>query len=233
MNTDLTVREGYSRWAQVYDTDPNPVLALEERHLRRLLPDVFGKSILDLACGTGRWIPRLLARGARRVIGIDLSGAMLSIAAGKAGIRDRLVLADCERLPFQAAVFDLVLCSFALNHFRTLDAVIQELARTLKERSSILISEMHPDAYAQGWRPGFRDARSAAQIETVGRSSERVISDFRENGFTCSSNHDLTFGEAELPIFLKAGKAAMFDDACRVPAVKLYEFRNADSAASC
>jgi malonyl-CoA O-methyltransferase len=233
MSTCVTVRQGYDRWAQIYDRTPNPVLALEERHLPRLLPDLVGKNVLDLACGTGRWIPRLLARGARHVIGIDLSVAMLRVAAEKAEIRERLVLADCGQLPFTCELFDFALCSFALNHIRTLETVTQELGRTLKERSTVLISEMHPDAYAEGWRPGFRDSHSAAQIESVSHSAEQVVSRFREIGFVCSNHYDLTFGEPELPIFQEAGRSAMFGAACRFPAVKLYEFRRGDAAMWC
>ncbi len=226
----LSVREGYDRWAHIYDVTPNPVLALEERHLTNLLPDLVGQNILDLACGTGRWLPRLLARGARRVIGIDLSAAMLRVAGAKAGIRERLLLADCEQLPFPDATFDFALCSFALNHIHDLDIAARELARTLKGRGRLLITEMHPDAYAQGWRPGFRDERSAVQIASVSRSAQRVISSFRANRFLRPDAHDLHFGEPERPIFLQAGKGEFFEDACRLPAVKVYEFRSVDSA---
>ena len=34
----VSVQDGYKRWAETYDKTPNPLLALEERHLASLLP---------------------------------------------------------------------------------------------------------------------------------------------------------------------------------------------------
>jgi ubiquinone/menaquinone biosynthesis C-methylase UbiE len=226
----VSVQEGYERWAQIYDETPNPLLALEERHLRCILPKLGGSNVLDLGCGTGRWLARLLSRGAGTVVGIDLSAAMLRVARGTAGIGNRLVLADCLQLPFQASVFDFALSSFTLNHIRNLEGIARELARAMKPKGRLLICEMHPEAYARGWRPGFRDVRGPVQIETVSHSVESVISCFRSNGFAFLKLHALFFAEPERPIFLDSGRGGMFEGACDVPAIQVYEFRNMGSA---
>ncbi len=226
----VSVEEGYERWARTYDETPNPLLALEERHLTSILPDVAGSNVLDLGCGTGRWLARLLARGASSVVGIDRSAAMLSIAREKAGIGDRLVLADGLHLPFRASAFDFILSSFALNHIKDLQAIARELARAMKSEGQLLMSEMHPEACAQGWRPGFRDLQSAVHIETVNHSAERVMSCFRSNGFAFLRLHDLWFAEPERPIFVAAGRGSMFATASRLPAIQVYEFRKIETA---
>ena len=225
----VSVPEGYERWAQTYDQLPNPLLALEERYLNRILPDLAGKHALDLACGTGRWLTPLLARGAQTVVGLDLSAAMLRVARDKARIH-RLVLADCLQLPFRASAFDFILCCFAINHIHSLNVAAHELARTMRPGGQLLICEMHPEAYARGWRPGFRDAQSAVEIETADHSAETVISSFQSDGFTCLKLHDLFFGEPERLIFLHTGKGEMFADACRFPAIQVYQFVNAGAA---
>ena len=226
----VSVQEGYERWARTYDETPNPLLALEERHLTSILPDVVGSDVLDLGCGTGRRLACLLARGARSVVGIDLSAAMLGVARGRAGIRDRLVLADGLQLPFRASVFDFALSSFALNHIKDMEAIAQELVRAMKLNGHLLICEMHPEAYAQGWRPGFRDVRSSVQIETVSHSAESVLSCFRSNSFALLRLHDLFFAEPERPIFLEAGRGGMFERASQVPAIQVYEFKKMEPA---
>ena len=226
----VSVEEGYQRWAETYDQTPNPLLALEERHLTGILPDLAGSNVLDLGCGTGRWLARLSARGANSVVGIDLSPAMLSVARGRAGVDDRLVLADGLHLPFHASAFDFVLSSFALNHIKDLQSAAKELARAMKLLGRLLISEMHPQACARGWRPGFRDRRSAVQIETANHSSEKVMSCFRSHGFAFLGSYDLFFAEPERPIFLRAGRGGMFETVSHVPAIQVYEFKKIELA---
>ncbi len=224
----VSVEEGYARWAQTYDSTPNPLLTLEERHLTPLLPGLAGKHVFDLACGTGRWLVRLLARGASAGVGVDSSAAMLGVARRKPAINGRITLADCLQLPFQAAVFDLALCSFAINHVQNIAAMAYELARVMRCDAQFFLCELHPEARLCGWRPGFRDVQSAVQIETVHHSAEEVVECFQSHGFVCLKLHTLFLGEAERPIFLAAGKAAMFASACRVPAIQIYELRKSE-----
>ena len=226
----VSVQDGYKRWAETYDETPNPLLALEERYLPSLLPNLVGSKVLDLACGTGRWLSPLLSRGARAVVGIDFSTAMLDVARRSRGLRDCLVLADGFQLPFRACVFDFVLSSFALNHFEDLPAIAQELARAMKLEGRLLLTEMHPDACARGWRPGFRDMRGSVQIKTRSRPIQQVISSFRSNGFAFIRSHDLFFAEPERPIFLASAKGAMFESVCHVPAIQVYEFRKVEAS---
>src|SRR5262249_51788514 len=80
----LSTREGYDRWAAVYDTDGNPVVALEEPLVDALLGDVRGLAVLDVGCGTGRHALRLAAAGAS-VDAIDFSQEMLARARAKPG----------------------------------------------------------------------------------------------------------------------------------------------------
>src|SRR5580704_5707061 len=96
----VPVAEGYERWAPTYDHVPNPLLAREERYLLPLLTDLTGKVVFDVACGTGRWLERLVALGSATGVGIDRSAAMLRVARNKSAIRQRLVEGDCENLPF-------------------------------------------------------------------------------------------------------------------------------------
>jgi len=221
----VSVEEGYERWAPTYDEAPNPLLNLEERKLTALLPDVGGKCVLDLACGTGRWLEKLSAQGAGPGVGVDFSIAMLRVAGKKAAIRARLARADCVRLPFRPSVFDLVVCSFALGHMRDLQAMLCELARVSKAGADVFVSDLHPEAYARGWRTGFRDSRSAVQIEMLPRTAEEIVRAFYSAGFECLTHVPLCIGEPEKAIFEQAGKGHLFARACQVPAVLVCHFR--------
>lgn len=231
-NGSLTVDalEGYERWASTYDRVPNPLLAREERYLSPLLTDLRGRSILDLACGTGRWLGWSVARGARRAVGVDCSPAMLRIAGQKRVIRHRLVESTCENLPFPAAIFDLAICSFALGHIRDLDVMSRQVAHVTKAGADVFVSDLHPDAYARGWRVGFRDGAAAIQIEMQSRSDVEIVQTFCSNGFECHASSPLWLGEPEKEFFLCAGKGHSFAEACQLPAVLVCHFRRLDAS---
>jgi ubiquinone/menaquinone biosynthesis C-methylase UbiE len=59
MTTQTSTTDLFDQWAAVYDTQINPLLALEERRLKHLLPSIPGAHILDAGCGTGRWLAHL------------------------------------------------------------------------------------------------------------------------------------------------------------------------------
>lgn len=221
----ISVNEGYERWASTYDRAPNPLLSLEERKLTPLLTRLKGKRVLDLACGTGRWLAKVSAEGAGPIVGIDLSAAMLRVAGRKAAIRERLARADCLKLPFCASVFDLVVCSFALGHIRDFAPMVHELARVTKPDAEVFVSDLHPEAYAQGWRTGFRDKRGAVQIEMFPHTAEKILQVFYSGGFECLAHVPVCLGEPEKAIFVHARKSRLFRLACQVPAVLICQFR--------
>jgi SAM-dependent methyltransferase len=150
---------------------------------------------------------------------------MLRVAGKKPAIMGRLAQADCLNLPFRSAVFDLVVCSFALGHIHTLGAMVTELARVTKPVAYVFVSYLHPEAYAQGWRTGFRDPGSVVQIEMWPHTAEEIIRAFYSGGFECLTHLPLCLGEPEKLIFAQAEKSHLFKPACQVPAVLVCHFR--------
>jgi SAM-dependent methyltransferase len=226
----VSVEEGYARWAPTYDQTPNPLLALEQRCLLPLLPDVAGKRVLDLACGTGRWLEKLLAARPASGFGIDFSAAMLAVAQEKAPLAGRLARADCLQLPFPSDVFDLAVCSFAMEHISNLSEVAGEWSRVLKQSADLFITGLHPAAYATGWRAGFRDGQDAMQIDAVPYSAKEISAVFRGAGFALWHTLECFVGEPERPLFAYAGKGRFFNAARGVPAIMISHFRRCSRA---
>jgi ubiquinone/menaquinone biosynthesis C-methylase UbiE len=220
----ISAAKGYERWAPIYDHAPNPLLAREQRYLLPLLADFPSKRPLDLACGTGRWLETLTQCGDSGV-GIDFSIAMLRVGAKKSCITGRLARASCEILPFRTGVFDLAICSFALGHLGDLDSTLRELARVTQPRANIFVSDLHPEAYARGWRVGFRDERNAVEIDTLPRQAEEIAQEFCLNGFESLGHLALRLGEPERHIFARAGKPHLFAEACQFPAILICHFK--------
>jgi SAM-dependent methyltransferase len=220
----VSVQEGYERWAPTYDHDPNPLLALEERQLKLLIPSLEGKRVLDLACGTGRWLAWLMKGGARTGVGVDLSLTMLHAAKGKSAVRRRLVQADCRVIPFANSAFDLVVCSFAVGHILELQRVAQEVGRVAAAPADVFVSDLHPLAYEQGWRTGFRDHQGATEITAVSRSEQALVAAWLSAGFERVQSAECRLGEPEREIFARAGKAHLFKEACKTPGVLVLHF---------
>jgi ubiquinone/menaquinone biosynthesis C-methylase UbiE len=220
----VSVQEGYERWAASYDLDPNPLIALEERQLNLMIPPLEGKRVLDLACGTGRWLAGLMARGASSGVGVDFSPAMLAAAKEKSAVRRRLVQADCRAIPFANSVFDLVVCSFAVGHIPDLRSVAREAGRVAAAVSDVYVSDLHPLAYGQGWQTGFRDRRGAVEIATWPRAVQEFLAPWVTAGFDCAQLVECRFGEPERRVFAQAGKGHLFEKCCAVPSVLVCHF---------
>jgi SAM-dependent methyltransferase len=221
----VSAREGYKLWAATYDDDPNPLLALEERGLHPMLPDLRCKDVLDIGCGTGRLLGALLRRGARSVVGIDSSAEMIDRAATKPWVRNRVLLADCLALPFRPQVADFIVCSFTVGHVLNTQALACELGRVARPQADVFVTDMHPEAQSKGWRCAFRCEDRTVEISSFARTREDLRESFEPEGFKLVQSCDLRFGEPERRIFTRASKGHLFETACSVPAVLVLHFR--------
>ena len=221
----VSAQEGYKLWAATYDDDPNPLLALEERGLCPMLPDLRCKDALDIGCGTGRWLHALLHHGARSAVGVDFCAEMIGRASSKALLRNRLVLADGLALPLRARMADVIVCSFTVGHVLNTRLLASELARVARPRADVFVTDMHPEAQARGWRCAFRGTGQTVEIKTFAHAPEDLRSSFECEGFKLLKSGEFCLGEPERRIFWVAGKNSMFETACSVRAVLVLHFR--------
>lgn len=149
------VRAGYARWAATYDTELNPLVAVEEPAVRAALADVPAGRALDAACGTGRHTEHLAALG-HRVLGIDLTPEMLARARPRVPTA-AVARGDLTHLPVADETVDVVVCALALSHLDRVGPVIAELARTLRPGGRLVLSDLHPYAAQMGGVAMFRD----------------------------------------------------------------------------
>lgn len=157
---EVDAREGYAVWAASYDTFGNPLIAVEEPHVERLIADLPITAALDAGAGTGRHALRLARRGVA-VTALDQSPEMLGVArkaARTAGLPIRFLVASLERrLPFRAGAFDVLVCALALCHVADLAGAVREFGRALRPGGHLLLTDFHPDAVGRGWRTDFSD----------------------------------------------------------------------------
>jgi malonyl-CoA O-methyltransferase len=153
-----SVREGYDRWAAVYDHDANPLQALEEPVVRSAIGDPRSLAVLDLGCGTGRHALWLAERGAM-VTAVDFSEGMLAEARRKPeGENVQFICHDLHGdLPFADGEFDLLVSGLVLEHLQELASFFAEARRVLKPSGRAVISAMHPAMFLRGSQARFTD----------------------------------------------------------------------------
>ena len=165
MESLAKVRDGYDRWAMVYDDDQNPLQALEGPLVQQACGNVQGLRVLDMGCGTGRHTLWLAQAGAE-VTGIDFSEAMLAKAHEKAkGYSIDLIVHDLhQRLPFEAGQFDMIVSGLVLEHIADLAHYFSEIARVLGNPGRAVVSAMHPAMFLRDSQAQFTDPNSGDKV---------------------------------------------------------------------
>ena len=92
--------------------------------------------VLDVGCGSG-WAARLMAQRASegRVVGIDVSDEMISVARGESAGYPNLEfrIASAEQLPFDAGAFTHAFSMESLYYYTDIDAAVAEIRRVLNK----------------------------------------------------------------------------------------------------
>jgi SAM-dependent methyltransferase len=101
-----------------------------------------GARVLDVGCGTGRWLERL-ERADMRPTGADRTAAMLQIARQRLP-GPALVAAEAQRLPFADASFDCVCAVTVLQHIRWEEQAqaLEEMARVARPGACIVLLDL-------------------------------------------------------------------------------------------
>lgn len=135
----------FSGYKALRDSDCNANDLIEQPAMRKLLPDLNGKSVLDLGCGYGHNCVDFVNRGAARVVGIDISEKMLSVAKEESAhskIEYRnMSMTDILKL---GETFDFIYSSLAFHYVKDFDAFAKDMYSVLSEGGQLLFSQEHP-----------------------------------------------------------------------------------------
>jgi SAM-dependent methyltransferase len=105
-----------------------------------LLPDVQGKDVLELGCGTG-YVSSWLARRGARAVGLDPTWAQLQSARSfqkEFRVDFGIVAAAAEAVPFQNQTFDIVISEYGASIWSDPYLWIPEASRLLRPGGDLI-----------------------------------------------------------------------------------------------
>ncbi len=154
----LSVADGYDLWSEVYDTENNPLIALEERYLFPKLDMLDFSCALDAGCGTGRITRQLQEQPGANVFSIDISRGMIRKARDKKDLKSAVFsIADLTmQLPFKPATFDLIVSSLVIEHIPSVVSFLAHLKQVALPNARIIITGLHPTMQKLGVQARFQ-----------------------------------------------------------------------------
>jgi len=143
----------YDSLADSYDTGrlETPLSRIIFTYFRRTIRalDLPGKSVLDLACGTGVLLAEAGRLGASRLVGIDISAGMVGLGLRKHSGDFEFHIADCSKpldhLRLEPGTFDVITAGWLLHYAQTpedMAGMWANIARYLKP-GGIFVGIMH------------------------------------------------------------------------------------------
>lgn len=194
----------YDLWSEVYDTDGNFLQALDTIEMRNLLPKMLSRissspppwKVVDLGCGTGRNMTRLLDLPGAMVIGLDASPKMLEIARSRIdehisrayevaqGAQLKLYdLLGSDRIPSCALNADAIISTLVLEHV-PLSIFFEKASEILQPKGLALVTNMHSEMGATS-QAGFVDPKTGEKVRTQSfvHHLDDVIAEAQKQGF--------------------------------------------------
>lgn len=150
--------------------------------------------VMDLGTGTGQLAMLLAEQGAREVVGVDVSPAMLEIAeyfrlsspaphVKQVSFR----LASARRMPFRSESFDAVVCRLVLHHSGKPERILQEISRLLKPGGIFIFADLvgPDDPVKRATQNTIEERRNPSHVAALSAEQYRKL--FTSNGFRIGS----------------------------------------------
>jgi len=146
------VKQVYDEMADLYDYSEyfywtRRMEEGEERAIRKWIGRSAGP-VIDVGCGTGRYVVEKAIKGSE-IVALDISRGMLIKTMEKAKKYNCYhnvysVLADGEHLPFRDKSFNGLICTLTFDHFEKCESAAYEFSRVLKDRGLCVLTTFNP-----------------------------------------------------------------------------------------
>ncbi|MGC8710166.1 MAG: class I SAM-dependent methyltransferase, partial [Candidatus Micrarchaeia archaeon] len=111
--------------------------------MHKIIGNVRDKRVLCIGCGTGNECSFMKKKGAKEVIGTDISRSMVDIAR-KLHKNIEFYVMSAAKLDFESGKFDLVYADLVLHYLKDMGPAMKEAYRVLKPGGRFIFSNTHP-----------------------------------------------------------------------------------------
>lgn len=139
----------FNSYRELRETDNNYNVLLEQPAMKKLLPDLNDRCVLDLGCGFGNNCMDFVNLGAKRVTGIDISKNMISYAnQSNSHSKVNYLNMPLEDLDKLNEKYDFIYSSLCFHYIKDFNKLIADIYSLLNKTGVLLFSQEHPIATA-------------------------------------------------------------------------------------
>lgn len=190
----LPALEGYNLWAATYGNESNPIKNLSDELVKKFLPDLKGKKVLDAGCGAGKFCLEAERQHALKVVGIDLSPEMIH-QSQKICTQTQFICSEISNADVGKDEFDVIICALVLGHIENFQAALDNLLNALKQGGTIIITDFHPFLTLLRSKRTFKDSATGKTFEV--RHYLHLFTQY----FDCFRKHNASIEFLEEPMF--------------------------------
>ena len=135
----------FNGYSKIRENEYNANNLFEKPALYSLLPDLTGKAVLDLGCGFGENCIRYVDKGAKRVVGVDISEKMLAVAEAENSHKSiKYLKMPMEDIGELRERFDVVVSSLAIQYVEDYQGLVNNIYNLLNDGGVLVFSQEHP-----------------------------------------------------------------------------------------
>lgn len=135
----------FNGYSKIRENENNANNLFEKPALYSLMPDLAGKTVLDLGCGFGENCIRYVDKGAKRVVGVDISEKMLAVAESENSHKSiKYLKMPMEDIGELREHFDVVVSSLAIQYVEDYQGLVNNIYNLLNDGGVLVFSQEHP-----------------------------------------------------------------------------------------
>lgn len=180
-------KESYNKKADNYEsTFDGKFTAKFKDQLLKIISVPSGGTVLDIACGNGRFLEQLLNQSTFNgsivgsMYGVDISEKMIENAK-RLNPSMSFHVAECDTLPFDDKMLDVITVSASFHHFPNVEKFAIETRRVIKQSGLIYIAEIYLPPLIRMLCNPFLKLSKAGDVKFY--SPQEIVSLFENNGF--------------------------------------------------